>query len=178
MLYYQISNAYINKVFSNNNWPQFHQITLLSHLHVSKCNENSLSGETFANVSAVTSHDLSYNYTRTLDINILKALPKLSTLYLYDNPLQCDCQLQEVWRWCEDRNIQTAGRGLVPDCDTPSEVKRMGWGVRHRAVIFSTLGTTEIQVKIQLILRTRFSSTNMIMETIIMMRISSSTKDQ
>ena len=80
----------------------------LSHLDITLCNVSSVSVETFANVSELLRLILSYNNLRTVDINILMALPKLSTLYLYCNPLQCDCQLQEVWRWFEDRNIATA----------------------------------------------------------------------
>jgi len=93
---------------------------------------SSLSVETFTNISALERFDLSYNKLRTVDLNVLRALPKLSTLYLYGNRLQCDCQLQEVWRWCEDRNIQTVYRWQVPECDTPSEVKGMWWGVLEK----------------------------------------------
>jgi hypothetical protein len=100
----------------------------LSHLEMSNCNVSSLSVETFANVSALRELDLSYNKLMTLDINTLIALPKLSIIHLYDNPLQCDCQLQEVWRWCEDRNITTD----YVECDTPSEVKGMWWGVLEK----------------------------------------------
>jgi Leucine-rich repeat (LRR) protein len=67
-----------------------------THLAISGCNVSSVSVETFANVSALEWLDLSNNSLNTVDINILRALPKLSTLYLDGNPLQCDCQLQEV----------------------------------------------------------------------------------
>jgi Leucine-rich repeat (LRR) protein len=95
----------------------------LSHLDISNCNVSSVSVETFTNVSALKLLDLSDNNMRTVDINILRALPKLSTFYLYGNPLQCDCQLQEVWRWCKDRNMWTGYVG----CDTPSEMKGKQW---------------------------------------------------
>jgi hypothetical protein len=104
----------------------------LSYHGISNCNISSLSVETFANVSALEWLSLSYNFLRTVDINILRELPKLSTLYLDDNPLQCDCQLQEVWQWCEDRNIRTVSRGIAPECDTPSEVNGMWWGVLEK----------------------------------------------
>ena len=94
----------------------------LSHLDIGGCNVHSLSVETFSNVSALEWLDLDNNSLSTVDINILRALPKLSKLYLYGNPLQCDCQLQEVWRWCEDRDIQTAWMESTPECDTPREV--------------------------------------------------------
>jgi Leucine-rich repeat (LRR) protein len=87
---------------------QFISSLSLKHLGISGCNINSVSVETFANVSALELLDLSYNYLRIVDISILKVLPKLSTIYLYDNPLLCDCQLQEVWRWCQDHKIGTA----------------------------------------------------------------------
>jgi len=101
----------------------------LSHLVISSVSISSVTVDTFANVSSLEYLDLSKNNLRTVDTNILRALPKLSTLYLQDNPLQCDCQLQEVWRWCEDRNIETRWVSLAPKCDTPRKVKGMSWGV-------------------------------------------------
>jgi hypothetical protein len=112
---------------------QFINSHALKYLDMSDCYIYSLSVETFANVSALEWLDLSYNYLRTIDVNILKILPKLSALYLYGNPLQCDCQLQEVWRWCQDHNIETAYKEIVPICDTPSEVKGLWWGVLEKA---------------------------------------------
>jgi len=104
----------------------------LSTLDISYCNVSSVSVETFANVSALELLDLSLNNMRTVDINILRSLPKLSTLYLDSNPLQCDCQLQEVWQWCQDHDIQTAYEKEVPECDTPSEVEGIWWGVLEK----------------------------------------------
>ena len=104
----------------------------LSHLYISACNISSVSVETFINVSALELINLSYNKLRNLDINILRSLPKLSEMYLNGNPLQCDCQLQEVWRWCEVRNIQTVDRGDVPECEAPIVVKGMWWGVLEK----------------------------------------------
>jgi Leucine-rich repeat (LRR) protein len=104
----------------------------LKHLGISRCNISSVTFETFANVTALEWLDLSYNHLRSIHINILKVLPELSELYLDDNPLQCDCQLQEVWRWCQDHNIQTAYKEAVPICDTPSEVNGIWWGVLEK----------------------------------------------
>ena len=104
----------------------------LKELAVSVCNISSVSIETFANVTSLEKLDLSYNSLKNLDISLLKALPKLSTLYLYGNPLQCDCQLQKVWRWCRDNHIQTANEEMVPECDTPSELKGIWWGMLEK----------------------------------------------
>ena len=41
-------------------------------------------------------------------------------------------QLQEVWRFCEDRNIRVRYGGIPPVCDTPIEVKGMWWGVLEK----------------------------------------------
>jgi len=98
------------------------------------CHINSLSVETFSKVSAMESLDLRHNNLKTVDINILRALPKLYALYLYGNLLLCDCQLQEVWRWCEDRNITTGYESWVPKCDTPNEVKSLWWGVLEKGL--------------------------------------------
>jgi hypothetical protein len=104
----------------------------LTHLSIDDCSIRSVSVQTFANVTALEWLDLSINKLRTIDINMLKALPKLSALYLRGNPLQCDCQLQEVWRWCQDHNIQTAYWEMEPECDTPSEVQGIWWGVLEK----------------------------------------------
>jgi hypothetical protein len=101
----------------------------LLYLDISHCNVSSVSVETFANVSALEWLDLGYNNLRTVDVNILRALPKLSILYLNANPLHCDSQMREVWRWCKDRNIRTENYGWVPECHTPSELKGMCWEV-------------------------------------------------
>jgi hypothetical protein len=69
---------------------------------------------------------------KTIDRNILILLSYLSQIYLYCNPLQCDCQLQEVWQWCPDHNIETANKGIAPECDTPREVKGIWWGVLEK----------------------------------------------
>jgi hypothetical protein len=92
----------------------------LTHLDISGCSVSSVSVETFAELTALERLDLGANYIRSVDINILKALPKLSALYLRGNPLQCDCQLQEVWRWCQDHNIQTS-QETEPEYDTSSQ---------------------------------------------------------
>jgi len=62
----------------------------LSVLGIRSSNVSSVSVETFANVSSLEWLDLSDNNLRTVNINILRALPKLSALYLYGNPLECD----------------------------------------------------------------------------------------
>jgi hypothetical protein len=104
----------------------------LKRLGISGCNINSVSVETFANVSALDVLDLRQNNMRRVDINILKGLPHLSAIYLNFNPLQCGCQLQEVWRWCKDHNIQTADMESAPESDTPREVKGIWWGVLEK----------------------------------------------
>ena len=129
----------LQKLYLGENWGlevptdrNFINSPFLSHLDISDCGASSVSVETFENVSALELLSLSQNDLNTVDINILRAMPKLSTLYMEHNPLHCDCQLQEVWRWCKDRNIQTVHRRWVPQCDTPSEVNAMGWGVLEK----------------------------------------------
>jgi hypothetical protein len=89
----------------------------LKILDISFCNVSSVSDETFANVSTLEWLDLSQNNLRSIDINITKLMPKLSTMYLDGNPLQCDCQLKELWRWCQDHNIWIGNMGEDIWCD-------------------------------------------------------------
>jgi hypothetical protein len=55
----------------------------LSHLAISHCNVSSLSVEIFAKVSAMELLDKSDINLKTVDINILTALPKLSALSVW-----------------------------------------------------------------------------------------------
>jgi Leucine-rich repeat (LRR) protein len=66
---------------------QFINSNLLKHLGIYDCNINSVSVETFANASTLESLDLSYNYLRSLDINISNVLPELSELNLERNEI-------------------------------------------------------------------------------------------
>jgi hypothetical protein len=100
----------------------------LRELYISNCNISSIPVETFANVSGLELLDLSRNHLKDIDVNILTILPQLSTFYIYGNPLQCECQLQEVWGWCQNHSI-TTGHIIQPVCDSPSEVKGMWWAV-------------------------------------------------
>ena len=59
----------------------------MKKLGISGCNIGSVSVETFANVTALERLDLSYNYLRSVDINLLKVLPKLSHLNLKRNEI-------------------------------------------------------------------------------------------
>jgi len=101
----------------------------LKILDIHGCNASSVSGETFANVSALEALDLNYNSLRSIEINMLRSLSHLSALPLYGNPLQCDCQLKEVWRWCQDHNIRTDFGEGYPVCYIPNEEKYIGWWV-------------------------------------------------
>jgi len=67
--------------------------------------------------------DLSYNNVKSLVVNTVILLPKLSALYLYENPLHCNSQLLELWRWFQERNITTFYDDKSPECVTPSKVK-------------------------------------------------------
>jgi hypothetical protein len=128
----QYLSLYNNPTLTVPNDRNFINSHSLSHLDISNCTISSLSVETFANVSALKWLDLRENNLMTEDINILRSLPELTELHLHGNPLQCDCQLQEVWRWCKDSNIQTGYWTIVAICETPSEVEGMWWGVLEK----------------------------------------------
>jgi len=100
----------------------------LQHLGISGCNARSVSYTTFANVPALEWLDLSYNNLRGLDINTLLILPKLSVLYLYENPLHCNSQLLELLRWCQHRIETTFYGEKAPDCVTPWYLKDVSFG--------------------------------------------------
>ena len=42
-------------------------------------------------------------------------------MYLHGNPLHCDCQLMELWRWCQDHNIRIFPIESYRLCCTPNQ---------------------------------------------------------
>jgi hypothetical protein len=98
----------------------------LSHLDTSHCNVSSVSDEIFANMRDYETHILSLNNLWTVDINVLRALPKLSIFVLYDNPVQCECQVKELRRWSEERNIEAVIGRRAMICDKAKEIKGVG----------------------------------------------------
>jgi hypothetical protein len=108
----------------------------LRHLDLSHCNISSISVETFSKVRDLNKLNLYFNDLKNLDVNILKNLPQLSEFLIYLNPLSCDCQLQQVWRWCQNHSITTGDRYKGPECDSPSEVHGMWWGTLQYSQCF------------------------------------------
>jgi hypothetical protein len=104
----------------------------LSQLNISHCNISSVTVETFANFSQLKELSMHHNKLNTVDIKILRKLPKLSEMYLNGNPLQCDCQLKEVWRWCEEHNVSTRHGKTPPECNAPRKVMGIWWGVLEK----------------------------------------------
>jgi Leucine-rich repeat (LRR) protein len=70
-----LSNNYGLQIPTDRNFINSHSLTNLSLSH---CNVSSVSVVTFANVSALEMLSLSYNKLRSLDIDLLKLLPKLN----------------------------------------------------------------------------------------------------
>jgi hypothetical protein len=145
---------------------QFINSHSLTTLNISACNVSSVSVETFSNVTTLEWLYLRINNLRCVDINILRVLPNLSVLYVHGNPLHCDCQLQKLWRWCQDHNIQTAFENTAPKCDTPSAVHGKWWGVLEQGQCLKgnmiSFGGYKNKAMVPLILRTQVMCTNII----------------
>ncbi|XP_069694837.1 uncharacterized protein [Periplaneta americana] len=105
----------------------------LEELNISKCNISLITAKSIENITRLRALDLSSNNLSHIDKDMFTVIPKLSRLILYGNPLECDCDLLEVWRWCLDHNIKL-GRGKhVPKCESPEEVSDMWWGVLEKS---------------------------------------------
>ncbi|XP_069682112.1 uncharacterized protein [Periplaneta americana] len=111
----------------------FIDVPTLEKLFLSDCNITSLSARTFQKTRFLTTLFLQSNNLKTFDMGILKMLPYLSTLYLYKNPLHCDCQMLKLWKWCRDHEVKTGIEHDVPRCDSPEEVSGLWWGVLGHA---------------------------------------------
>jgi Leucine-rich repeat (LRR) protein len=74
-------------------------IPSLRELEMLFCNITKLSNDTFKWTPKLSKLDLVRNKIRTVDVESLKQFVKLELLYIHDNPLVCDCKLQETWYW-------------------------------------------------------------------------------
>ncbi|XP_069683582.1 uncharacterized protein [Periplaneta americana] len=103
-------------------------VPTLKYLDLSHCNLSSAPDNWFQNLGQLQHLRLHDNKLKGIDINVLVNLPSLKTLYLFNNPLQCDCQLLDVWKWCSEHHIKTE-ENAFPACSTPEEVKGILWGI-------------------------------------------------
>lgn len=111
----------------------FLDVPTLESLILSNCNITNLSAKTFQKTRNLTTLYLHGNNLKTFEMGILKVLPYLSSLYLYKNPLQCDCQLLRLWQWCRDHKVKTGIEQDVPRCEGPEQVSGLWWGVLGQA---------------------------------------------
>jgi len=105
----------------------------LRHYLLSGCNIRSLSAKSFQMSPNLTYLDLKNNSLRTIDIEMLESLPQLENFQLFGNPFECDCSLQDVWKWCRKHKIATGYEDEVPKCHSPDSVSGLWWGVLGQA---------------------------------------------
>ncbi|GFG34947.1 hypothetical protein Cfor_10662, partial [Coptotermes formosanus] len=111
----------------------FLDVPTLENLFISNCNITTLSARTFQKTNNLTTLYLHGNNLKTFDMTIAKVLPYISVLYLYNNPLQCDCQLLKLWQWCRDHKVKTGIEDDVPRCGGPDQLSGLWWGVLRQA---------------------------------------------
>ncbi|XP_069696521.1 uncharacterized protein [Periplaneta americana] len=112
----------------------FLNIQTVEELDISDCNISSVMPISFENATNLTKLVLSNNNLKTIDYNIFRVMPKLTHLFLYGNPLECDCELLKVWRWCQEHNIEVVGyTEYFVLCESPEQVSGLWWGVLGKA---------------------------------------------
>ncbi|XP_069696526.1 uncharacterized protein [Periplaneta americana] len=108
-------------------------IQTVEELYISDCNINLLMPKSLENATRLKILDLRNNHLKTIDENIFRVMPSLTDLLLYGNPLECDCGLLNVWRWCQNHNIKVVKDTEVSRCESPEQVSGMWWGVLGKA---------------------------------------------
>ncbi|XP_069694838.1 leucine-rich repeat transmembrane neuronal protein 3-like [Periplaneta americana] len=105
----------------------------LETLDISECNLSLITSKSFENMSYLKEVDFSGNNVKGVDKGLFATIPRLSNLFLTGNPLECDCDLLEVWKWCNEHGVKTARRKRVVKCETPDKMSGMWWGVLDKA---------------------------------------------
>ncbi|XP_069694790.1 insulin-like growth factor-binding protein complex acid labile subunit [Periplaneta americana] len=112
----------------------FLNIQTVEFLRISDCNVSSVTPISFENATNLTRLVLSNNNLKTIDYNIFRVMPKLTRLFLEGNPLECDCGLLKLWRWCQEHGIEVVEyvEHFVL-CESPEQVSGLWWGVLGKA---------------------------------------------
>ncbi|XP_069696522.1 uncharacterized protein [Periplaneta americana] len=112
----------------------FLNIQTVEFLYLQDCNISSVMPKSFENATNLAKLILSNNNLKTIDYNIFRVMPKLTHIFLDGNPLECDCGLLKVWRWCQEHNIEVVGyvEHFVL-CESPKEVSGLWLGVLGKA---------------------------------------------
>ncbi|XP_069696527.1 chondroadherin-like [Periplaneta americana] len=111
----------------------FLNIQTVEELYISDCNISLVTPKSFENATRLRVLDLRNNHLKTIDENIFIVLPRLTDLLLYGNPLECDCGLLDVWRWCQEHDIEVGKKTEILRCESPEQVSGMWWGVLGKA---------------------------------------------
>ncbi|XP_069696525.1 uncharacterized protein [Periplaneta americana] len=111
----------------------FLNIQRVKDLYISDCNISRVTHKSLENATRLKILDLRNNHLKTIDENIFRVMPSLTDLLLYGNPLECDCGLLDVWRWCQNHNIKVVKNKEILRCESPEQVSGMWWGVLGKA---------------------------------------------
>ncbi|XP_069683580.1 uncharacterized protein [Periplaneta americana] len=104
----------------------------LEELSLMKCNISYISSSWFQNLGKIKFLYLYGNNLKGIDVKVLTNLSSLQYLDLDDNPLHCDCDLLDLWKWCFEHQIDVT----IAHCSTPKELNGTWWGVLEKAQCF------------------------------------------
>lgn len=104
----------------------FINVKSLRNLRLSGCRIKNLYERTFECLPNLEDVRLHHNSLQTLKVDTLVGLKNLSQLSLYGNPLQCNCELKETWRWCHNMAVRLVHN--KPLCLEPKNIPRQSWG--------------------------------------------------
>ncbi|XP_063232516.1 leucine-rich repeat-containing protein 15-like [Bacillus rossius redtenbacheri] len=86
----------------------------IENLYLSSCHISYLPPKIFEQLPSLESVLLHRNNLQYFSKASFSPLKRLTHLDLYDNPLLCDCALQDAWSWVNSANITFSGRCAGP----------------------------------------------------------------
>jgi Leucine-rich repeat (LRR) protein len=116
-----IHNVQLEKVILRGNLvltlqTNFLYIPSLLILDISDCNVSELPTDCFKCTPNLLELDVSFNRIETINVEVLKQIRDLEVLYMFGNPLVCDCQLKDIFNWIIIKDIGTDENILDMPC--------------------------------------------------------------
>ncbi|KAJ2952069.1 hypothetical protein O0L34_g4333 [Tuta absoluta] len=101
----------------------FRGLQSLTELYLNHNWMSTVSADAFRGIHKITLIDFSHNYFEIISMKLVRAIEaQVKTLVFDENPLTCNCESQELWRWMHDHHKMVLKTSSNLRCEHPEEL--------------------------------------------------------